>query len=85
MLKKSLSEVMTIPYWERLAWRDFFDVYGPLDWRRDDYRAAAALQAAVAGKDLRDFVLFPEPENVQKKKEQTVDDVLRAFGYVEEG
>ena len=80
-LRKSVVEILALPEWERKIWRDVFDVYGPLDWKRDDllYARVNQYQAATSA-PLRDFVLFRDPTEKGKEK-QTEDDVLKAFGF----
>lgn len=82
-LKKSVSEVLLLPEWERETWRFLFDLYGPMDWKREDLRTARVNQfQAVGGKPLKEFVLFPDPsERVEKDKEE---ELLHALGYYEE-
>lgn len=65
-----------MPKWERVAWKAAFDVWGPLDWRREDLRDARQF-ALQTGDKIEDCVLYSEPEN---KKESTVDDIMKKLG-----
>ena len=77
-LKKSVQEVLALPDWERIGWRMIFDVFGPLDWRRDDVLNAKIVQTQYeGGKPLRDFLAFGDPS--YKRKEQTEEDVFKMF------
>lgn len=81
-LGKSVEEVLKFPQWERRAWFDLFEIVGPLDWRRGDFLNARVNQfQAVGSHALKDFLLFPDPSTWEEVKEQTEDDVLKAFGY----
>lgn len=81
-LRKSLQEVLALPISERLAWRELFDLVGPLDWRRDDYKAAASLKfQTTSDSNITDFVLFKEPESASAQHKREEEDVLRQFGY----
>ncbi len=56
------------------------DVYGPLDWKRNDLLFASVNQYQTAEKiPLKEFILFRDP--TAKEPKQTELDVLRAFGY----
>ncbi len=60
-------------------WREAFDLFGPLDWRRQDFLAAKANQyQSLESKPLKDFLLFGDP--TAKELEQTEEDVFRMFG-----
>ena len=57
-----------MPEWEREGWRMLFEVVGPLDWRREDFRDARRIQwKAADAASLADFVLFPEPGTMTGK------------------
>lgn len=61
-LKKSVQEILALPVWEREIWRSVFDLFGPLDWKRDDYHAARACQFQSTGSlPLERYLLFPDP------------------------
>lgn len=77
-LKKSVQEILALPAWEREIWRSVFDLFGPLDWKRDDYLAARACQFQSTGSlPLKDFVLFPDPT---LEREPTAADLWRGLG-----
>lgn len=58
-----------------------FDLYGPLDWQRNDLLIARINQfQAAESSPLRDFVLFEDPKD-RKSGKNTEDDILKAFGY----
>lgn len=86
-LKKSVAEILTLPRWEIESWRLLFDVYGPLDWKRDDVRDArqTALQS-VEKLPIKDFLLFSDPSFKERPKtrEEREQSVLQQFGYVED-
>lgn len=67
---------MRLPSWEIRGWKSAFDVWGPLDWRRDDWRDALNAAAAI-GCDVEKCVVFPEPT---VKRAQTVDDIMNELG-----
>lgn len=61
-LKKSIAEILTLPRWELESWRFLFDIYGPLDWKRDDlFDARATALQSVEKKPLKDYLLFGDP------------------------
>ena len=73
-----------MPEWERRIWRDVFDLYGPLDWKRDDMLIARVNQYQAAERaPLKDFILFTDPTE-RETGEQTEEDLLKAFGYTGE-
>lgn len=82
VLKRPVSEILRLPYWEIQSWRYFFDLFGPLDWRRDDLMDARQtyLQTADHVSSLRDFVLFPEPEII---KELTEDEMTEKLDFLQ--
>lgn len=85
-LKITLAQALTLPLWEVEAWRAFFDVYGPLDFKRNDLLFARLNQFNCADKDarLRDFVLFPDPSvkiDPAAERNAREENLLRAFGY----
>ena len=85
-LKITLAQALTLPLWEVEAWRAFFDVYGPLDFKRIDLLFARLNQFNCADKDarLRDFVLFPDPSikiDPVAERNAREENLLRAFGY----
>lgn len=65
-----------MPEWERVAWKAAFDVWGPLDWRREDVRDAFNV-AIQTGSNIEECVLYGEPE---RKKESSVDDIMKKVG-----
>ena len=80
-LKKSLTEILSLPEWEIVLWKSVFDLYGPLDWQRNDLLIARINQfQAAEPSPLRDFVLFEDPKD-RKSGKNTEDDILKAFGY----
>ena len=86
-LKKSVAEILTLPRWEIESWRLLFDVYGPLDWKRDDFRdARQTAYQSIEKKTYGDFLLFGDPSFKERPKtrEEREQDVLQQFGYVEE-
>ena len=81
-LKKSIQEILALPRWELDLWRYAFDIFGPLDWRRDDFRHASVLQMLSAGgKPLADFLLFKDPADIQ---ERDTDAIMARFGVFDE-
>lgn len=60
-----------------------FDVFGPLDWRREDLRDARRIAfESTEKKALGDFVLFPEPGTTTGKTSgvaTTEEEVLALF------
>ena len=82
-LRKSIQEVLALPKWERVLWRNAFSLYGPLDWRREDLLFAALTQMQSTGeKPLGDFVLFPEPaaRAAKEEREWSREAILARFG-----
>lgn len=84
-LKKTVAEILEIPRWELESWRFLFDLYGPLDWKRQDFLAARSYQfASVSDDPLKEFLLFrdpsykePTPEESRARREEKL---LKAFG-----
>lgn len=82
-MKKSVVEILALPEWERRIWRDVFDIYGPLDWKRNDFLFAHVNQFQTPERiPLKEFILFRDPTAQEPKR--TEDDVLREFGYTGE-
>lgn len=78
-----MTEILALPEWERKTWRDVFDVYGPLDWKRNDFLFASVNQYQTAGDImLKKFILFRDP--TAKEPKQTETDFLKSFGYTGE-
>lgn len=81
-LKKSVQEILDLPQWERDAWRYVFDLFGPLDWKREDLLFARVNQyQAIGGEPLKNFILFRDPS--EQEPEQDEEDLLKALGYRE--
>lgn len=85
LLRRPICEVVRLPKWERDFWRVVFDVYGPLDWRRDDLRFAQLVALQIAErKPLEDLTIYPDParllEKERARQEMSKDDVLALFG-----
>lgn len=81
-LKKTVQEILALPEWERYCWKQLFMLYGPLDWRRQDFLFARVNQYQSTGADpLREFVLFSEPADRREKGRETEDDLLEKLGY----
>lgn len=83
-----ISEVVQLPQWELDLWRSVFDVYGPLDWTRDDLRFASLVRTQVTGDvSLEDLTVYPDPrrlmEKERRRQEMSKEDVLAQFGVVE--
>lgn len=83
-----ISEVVRLPQWELDLWRSVFDVYGPLDWTRDDLRFASLVRTQVTRDvSLEDLTVYPDPrrlmEKERRRQEMTKEDVLAQFGVVE--
>ena len=80
----TLAQVLSLPRWEIEAWRALFDVYGPLDWKRDDLLTASILrQNSVEKLPLRDFILFNDPSikiDPEKERAARAANLLSAFG-----
>lgn len=81
-LKKSIREVLEFPRWELDLWRYAFDIFGALDWRRDDFRHASTLQMLSAGgKPLADFLLFKDPTDLLREQEtDDTESIMARFG-----
>ena len=86
-LKKTIAELLGLPRWELEAWRFLFDVYGPLDWKRDDIRDARQTGIQdVEKKPLKDYLLFGDPsfkEDEEEARARREESLLAASGYVE--
>ena len=76
MMRVPISAVLSWPTADILAWRSVFDVFGPLDFERDDWRDARDVYSRCAKKEDRveDFLLYrptapaltPAEENVRQ-------------------
>lgn len=75
MLRRPISEILSWPAADVLAWKSVFDVFGPLDWRRDDWACAHQLagQFGKKGDLLRDFLVFPAPDLPKTESERNID------------
>lgn len=64
LFRRPVFEIKRWPLEEIVQWGLFFDVVGPLDWRREDYRDARRVcyRFGTDGDTVRDHVIFPEPE-----------------------
>lgn len=70
-----------MPQWELDLWKSAFLIYGPLDWRREDFLFARLVQMqCVGGRPLGDFVLFPDPSEARREEEKSMDDIMAMFG-----
>jgi len=48
-----------LPEWEIAGWKMLFEVFGELDWRRDDYRDARSYFWKSGGRGkLDDYLLY---------------------------
>ena len=72
------------PTWEILSWRQFFELVGPLDWRREDLRDARrhVFKYGELGDLVTDGTLFTEPEIPLTEREQIERDLEKAFREV---
>lgn len=77
---------MALPEWEREGWRILFEVVGPLDWRREDFRDARRIQwKAVAAAPVADFVLFAEPGTTTEAASNVATTEEEAFALFDPG
>lgn len=88
ILKKSIREVAAFPLWERDLWRAIFEIYGPLDWQRDDLRTAQLISLQLTERrDLEDLTVYPNPARVLEKERarqaMSKEDALALFGVKE--
>ena len=82
----TLAQVLSLPRWEIEAWRALFDVYGPLDWKRDDLRIARVNQYQCSDPDslLKEFLLFRDPTFMPTEAEERnrrEEALLEKFGF----
>lgn len=85
LLRRPISEIVRLPKWERDLWRSVFDVFGPLDWRRDDLRFAQLVALQITErKSLEDLTIYPDParlmERERARESMSKADVLAMFG-----
>ncbi len=60
-------------------WQEAFELFGPLDWRRQDFLEARSNQyLSIESKPLKEFLLFDDP--TAKEREQTEEDVFAMYG-----
>jgi len=79
-LKQPLHEVFKWSQIERDMWGDFFDLYGPLDWRRQDLlNAQLCAYQSTESKPIKDFTLFAEPD-INEIGKTAEDRLFEAFG-----
>lgn len=59
-----MFEIKTWPVSEILAWKTFFNLYGPLDWEREDIRDARRvwLRFGKRGTRIEDLRIFRRPK-----------------------
>lgn len=75
-----------MPEWEREGWRMLFEVVGPLDWRREDFRDARRIQwKAADAAPVADFVLFPEPGTTTRAASNVATTEEEAFALFDPG
>lgn len=87
-MRVPISTVLAWPTADILAWQSVFDVFGPLDFERDDWRDARDVYSRCAKKEDRveDFLLYrprfaplsPAEENVRDLEDELRD--LQAVG-----
>lgn len=89
ILKMPINEVVArVPQWELDLWRAVFQVYGALDWTRDDLRAASIVRTQIAERvDIEDLTVYPDParilEKARARENMSKADVLAMFGVAE--
>lgn len=87
-LKKTVTELLSLPRWEIEAWRALFDIVGPLDWKRTDLLFARVNQYQSAeAAPLKEFILFGDPtvkEDDEKSRREREKELLYKLGYREE-
>ena len=79
MMRVPVSTVLSWPPADILAWKSVFDVFGPLDFERDDWRDARDVYSRCAkkGDRIEEFLLYrptapaltPAEENVRQLRE----------------
>ena len=77
----SVQNVLALPDWEIEGWKSVFEVFGPLDWERQDLENARLYATQIVsekGKRVDDFLLFTP---LTKRNTLTEDDVLKALGF----
>ena len=86
VLKMPINEVVArVPQWELDLWASVFQIYGPLDWTRDDLRFASLVRTQITDRvDIEDLTVFPDPARILAKERarQSMEkaDVLAMFG-----
>lgn len=81
MLRRPIEEIFDLPSWEIVAWREVFELVGPLDWTRGDWLDARSVRMNAAGDNDTEGCLFyrlPEPirterEEIERRKNQLND------------
>lgn len=81
MLRRPISEILAWPAADILAWKSVFDVFGPLDWQRDDWACAHQLagQFGKKGDLYRDFLVFPPPDLPKTETEESVEELKESL------
>ena len=63
IFKKPISEIRNWPASEILGWKTFFNLFGPMDWEREDMRDARRVwaQFGKAENAPEDYRIYPPP------------------------
>jgi len=81
VLRVRVSEVMSWPLWEVLAWQSLFDVVGPLDWTREDMRDARrhAFKYGRVGDTIDSGRLFQPAQKRKTEREEYIENLENAI------
>ena len=62
-----------MPLWERKTWKSLFELFGPLDWKRQDFLIARVNQhQSIEKRPLDDFLLFRDPTEIMEDREEQI-------------
>ena len=80
-MRRPISEILAWSAADVLAWKSVFDVFGPLDWRRDDWTVAHQMagQFGSKGDKISDFLIFRPPEYPKSESDQNIEELQKTL------
>lgn len=75
VLRRRVTEVMSWPLAEVMMWQSLFDVVGPLDWSREDWRDARrhAFEYGKVGDTIADHRMFTPAQKAKTELDEHIE------------
>lgn len=79
IFREPVHKIRAWPITEILAWKSFFELVGPLDWEREDWRDARrhAFQYGEEGNEIDDYRFFRLPKLPATPAEEATEELQR--------